>query len=225
MTSETAGGGDDLLTRVMHAAGQDLDVDGDAVGREIAQADPEAVARLRDRLLAIAGAMGGDDLDSEEDARGGPVGGADPERQGELLNRLLPFSSALDQVVWGTWANVAPRSPLKRTGSLADDATRYLSGEEPDAERVGATIDRLRQLTAAMISAVGLTSRRYAEWHHRRFAPSEIESLAKLDRRISGSGEVACWRKYREMADSFDESSIEADLHKEIVGYVEPLLK
>jgi hypothetical protein len=87
-------------------------------------------------------------------------------------------------------------------------------------------MERLRQLTAALISSVSQAGRTFAQKHVEKFSPSEIEAIAKM----GGGGllvsqEVRCWRKYVELAGPVDAISIEGELLAAIAGYAESLMK
>lgn len=147
----------------------------------------------------------------------------------ELAAMLVEFAASLDQVVWSTWKIVSPSSPLKRATPARVAMAKFASGDPGiTREQVRQDLERLRQLTAALTASVNQAGRVYAQKHVDRFAPAEIEKLA----RVSGGGggvlvgqEVKCWRKYVELSVPLDAQAIERELMGAMSGYAESLLK
>ena len=145
----------------------------------------------------------------------------------DLAAMLAEFAASLDQVVWSTWKIVAPNSPLKRSSPARVSMSRYVAGE-PGAtrEQVKQDLERLRQLTAALTAAVGQTGRVFAQKHVEKFAPGEIEHMAKASAgSVLVGHEVKCWRKYVELAGPQDAQAIEREILGAMAGYAESLLK
>lgn len=157
----------------------------------------------------------------------GPRDGLDVARLLELEALLIEFAGSLDQVVWNTWKAVAPTSAIKRTNSVKVTMAKFAAGDqEIQRAQVKQDLERLRQLTAALTASVNQAGRSFAQRHIERFAPTEIESMA----RMSSAGllvghEVKCWRKYVELAGPVDAQAIERDLHTAIATYAESLMK
>lgn len=157
----------------------------------------------------------------------GPRDGLDVTRLLELEALLIEFAGSLDQVVWNTWKAVAPTSAIKRTNSVKVTMAKFAAGDqEIQRAQVKQDLERLRQLTAALTASVNQAGRSFAQRHVERFAPSEIEGMA----RMSSAGllvghEVKCWRKYVELAGPVDAQAIERDLHAAIANYAESLMK
>ena len=151
----------------------------------------------------------------------------DPVRTLELIALLADFACRLDQLVWNAWRKVAPRSAIRRSDKLQNVLEACLTGSQ-DVPRgqVASDLERLRQLIASLISAVGQSGRQFASRHLARFSPVEIEALASME----GGGflvsrEVKCWRKYTELADALNEASIENEIMETIATYAESLMK
>jgi hypothetical protein len=147
----------------------------------------------------------------------------------ELAAMLVEFAASLDQVVWSTWKIVSPNSPLKRSTPAKVAMAKFASGDPGvTREQIRADLERLRQLAAAMTASVNQAGKVYAQKHLEKFAPGEIEQLAKMS---SGAGgvlvghEVKCWRKYVELAGPMDAQAIERELIGAMSGYAESLLK
>lgn len=151
----------------------------------------------------------------------------DPVRLVKAAAVMAELASSLDQVVWNTWKTLSPRSEIKRGQPVKGTLKRYVGGDrEVAGAQVKQDMERLRQLTAALISSVSQAGRTFAQKHVEKFSPSEIEAIAKM----GGGGllvsqEVRCWRKYVELAGPVDAISIEGELLAAIAGYAESLMK
>lgn len=150
----------------------------------------------------------------------------DPQRALEMLQTLYEFASSLDQLVWGTWKAIAPRSDIRGANEMRQSVPNYLAGDEtlPRAD-VLRHLERLRQLTASLVSAISQTGRQYAQNHYQRYAPPRIEDWAKQEKKTLESTPVACWRKYKELFGTSDQATIERDIMQMIADSAERLMK
>jgi len=189
-----------------------------------------AIARLRDAGLAEAGS--------------GPEWPAQPAkalraklqltdkdkidaaRLLELTGELVAFANSLDQLVWATWKQVAPKSDMKRPTPVQRTCAKFASGDAETARpQVAADVDRLRQLTAGLISAIAQAGNLFAQRHVGRFSVANIEAYAdKMPGMLLGK-EVKCWRQYKELATSMDIQTIEKEIQDAIAEYTETLIK
>jgi hypothetical protein len=151
----------------------------------------------------------------------------DAGRLMELATLLVEVASSLDQLVWNTWKTVSPRSALKRPAPLSHTMGRFVSGDtEVGRGQVAQDAERLRQLTAALVSAVSQVGRQFAQGHVSKFSPTEIAAMAGLEGGgLLVSKEVKCWRKYVELATSMDEVAIEGQIMQALAAYAESLIK
>ncbi len=151
----------------------------------------------------------------------------DPVRTLELVGMLADFALRLDQLCWGSWRRISPKSNIRQDNKLQEALKRNIVGDQ-DVPRgqVAADLEKLRQLIASLVSAVGQAGRQFASRHVARFSPHEIEALANLE---SGgflvSKDTKCWRKYTELADSLNEAAIENEIMETIANYAENLMK
>lgn len=178
--------------------------DGSASGVEW---PPEALARLKATLRTEGDAV------------------PDVGRLMELAAAMAELVTKLDQLAWSTWRAMSPRAEFKRRGSTQDSMRRYLAGDPAvTREQVAEEIERLRSLSGALISTVAkvgfLAYRQVA-----KNAPQEIEVLAKPEKKAFESLEVACWRKYRQLAGNLDQSLIEAEVLGAMSDSVESLIR
>jgi len=151
----------------------------------------------------------------------------DAERLAELIVLLASFVYKLEPLVWNTWRKLSPRSSIRRSGELKKTVGQFLSDDSNiSQEHLENELKELQQLTAAVITAIGRVGSQFAKQHLARFSPSEISSLVKMEHRsVLVSHEVKCWRKFLELADTLNEDSIETEITKAIVNYVESLVK
>jgi DNA primase len=151
----------------------------------------------------------------------------DPARTLQLVGMASDFALRLDQLVWGAWQKVSPKSTVRRDKPLQQTLKAFITGSQ-DVPRgqVATDLEKLRQLIASLISSVGQAGRQFASRHLARFSPSEIEALASME----GGGflvskDVKCWKKYKELADAMTEVAIENEITETIANYAENLMK
>lgn len=153
------------------------------------------------------------------------------------------FVVSLDQFVWNTWQNMTVddsaragsggsaagggQTGLKRPLPLQQSMAKFVAAQPdaPDAAQLRHDLEKLRQLTAAMVAGVVNAGRTFAQKHVERLAPAEIESMVGLSRGLLVSGDAQCWRKYQELAGSMDAAGIEKELQAALVAYVQTLIK
>lgn len=149
----------------------------------------------------------------------------DSARVAELAVLLAELAVSLDQVVWNTWKTIAPRSDLRRSGDLGRTMGRFAAGDEDTARgQVKTDLERVRQLTAALISSVGQSGRQFAQRHVYRFGVEAIRDAAGPGT-IMKPQAVKCWEKYVELAGSMDAVTLETELLQTIAKYAEDLVK
>ena len=152
----------------------------------------------------------------------------DAARTLELLSELVALANSLDQLVWSTWRQVATKSTLKRQNPLQRTMARFAAGDQ-DVARANVTqdVEKLRQLTASLIAAIGQIGRQFMQRHLHKFQPDEIQALVQSEK--SGgmfvSEEVKCWRKYKDLAHALNEATVESEIQNAIAEYAETLIK
>jgi hypothetical protein len=149
------------------------------------------------------------------------------DRLAELFVLFANFLYKLEPLVWNMWRQLSPRSSIRRSGELKKTVGQFLCDDSNiSQEHIENELKQLQQLTAAVITAIGRVGSQFAKHHLARFSPSEISSLVKMEHRsMLVSHEVKCWRKFIELADALNEDSIETEITKAIVNYVESLVK
>ena len=144
----------------------------------------------------------------------------------ELAAELVGFASSLDQLVWATWKQVAPKSDMKRPTPVQRSCGRFTSGDpEISRTQIAADVDKLRQLTAGLISAIAQAGNLFAQRHVGKFSVANIEAYAdKMPGMLVGK-EVKCWRQYKELAPQMDVQTIEIEIQNAIAEYTETLIR
>ncbi len=157
----------------------------------------------------------------------GDESGFDANRLTELIVPLASFVYKLEPLVWNTWRKLSPRSGIRQSGDLRKTIGQFLSNDSNvSQEQVDNELKELQRLIAAVITAISRVGSQFAKHHLAKFSPSEISSMVKMEHRsVLVSHEVKCWRKFLELADTLNEDSIDTEITKAIVNYVESLVK
>lgn len=153
--------------------------------------------------------------------------GFDANRLTELIVLLATFVYKLEPLVWNTWRKLSPRSGVRQSGDLKKTIGQFLKNDSNvSQENVDNELKELQRLIAAVITAISRVGSQFAKHHLARFSPTEISTLVRMEHKsVLVSHEVKCWRKYLELADMLNEDSIETEITKAVVSYVESLVK
>jgi hypothetical protein len=155
----------------------------------------------------------------------------DADRTVELLDLLTDFVANLDQLVWATWRQLAADSRIKRPNPLLRVLRAFMTRDANVPQTVLAQdIGALRQLTAALINAVGQVGYTFAARHTEKLSPALIEDAVKAEGRggipwIGGGAKAACWEKYLQLSNSLDAAAIEKEINTVIAESVEQLTR
>ena len=151
----------------------------------------------------------------------------DANRLTELIILLVDFVYRLEPLVWNTWRKLSPRSTICPPGDLKNAIGQFMYNDSKvSREQVDSDLKELQRLVAAITTAVGRVGGQFAKSHLAKFSPSEISALVRMEHKsVLVSHEVKCWRKYVELADTLTEDTIETEIRKAIVDYVESLVK
>ncbi|MDR1497341.1 MAG: hypothetical protein LBS59_02825 [Puniceicoccales bacterium] len=154
----------------------------------------------------------------------------DPARLGKVFAALAEFAAMSDQLVWNVWKSLAPKSTLRRDGSAGDLRTavrRSVTGDpEVSATQIARQLERLRQLTAALIASLAPAAKTFARQHNSRYAPDAVRELVKLEGGTSlfGNTDARRWKKYSELAQGISGDSIQTALIASVTQYAEDLM-
>ena len=153
----------------------------------------------------------------------------DEERLIKLFTALLEMVVTLDHLIWNVWKNVAPKSSVRREqGGDNPRRTigRYLSGDREVATlQITQMLEKTRQLTAGLLSAIGPAGEIFARKHLEKFAPEKIR--AGVESKSTGfisNVELKCWRRYVELAADLSGQAVEMQIVDGIVAYTEELI-
>ncbi len=142
------------------------------------------------------------------------------------MTEMVGFAGSLDQLVWATWKQVAAKSDMKRPTPVQRSFAKFVSGDpEISRTQVSADVDRLRQLTAGLISAIAQAGNLFAQRHVGKFSVANIEAYADKMPGMMVGKEVKCWRQYKELAPAMDIQTIEIEIQNAIAEYTETLIK
>jgi len=152
----------------------------------------------------------------------------DPTRTVEAVGLLADFGLRLDQLVWGGWHQIAPRSKIRRDKPLQQTFKAFVTGDQ-DVPRgqVSGDIENLRRLIASLVAAIGQTGRQFGAKLVSRLSPHVIEEVVAME----GGGfwvgkEAKYWNKYVELAaEIMNEPAIEAEIMETIAHIAESLMK
>ena len=154
----------------------------------------------------------------------------DPARLLALVPAVLELTCGLHQFVWTAWRTIAPNSELRPAlVSLQTAITRYAAGDQGvTLEQVSKELTKLRQLTAALVAAVGETGRQFATNHCAKFSPNEIEAIVRMEKPggfMKGPSEKDYWNKYKDLFGELGEETVEGEIRETIAKHVELLMK
>lgn len=160
-----------------------------------------------------------------------PLAQVDLQRVYRLLTALADFVLSLDQLGWNLWKAMSPRSQIRRDQTFGGDLRKagglYLSGDtEVSIGQIAQIIDRLRQLIAGIMGAIGPAGRSFSQRHLARFGPDAIKDLAAAEGGGMFAGaDVKNWRKYVQLAKDLNEDAIESEMVECVARYAEGLMR
>ncbi len=208
-----------LVTRLVEIAGSLSQLQREAIIKRLSEAGLTEVGRM----------------DWGEEAEGRlrqslslkPSLGIDPSRVLDQTAMLADFINSLDQLVWRTWKTLSPQSEIRRQQTMQVLMSEFVGGNEDTARgAVNDALEKLRQLIAGLITAIGQVGHQFSARFAQQFDPTVIKGLVDME---GGSfltaKEARYWRKYKELAAAMDESTIEADIRKAISQFAESLMK
>jgi hypothetical protein len=131
----------------------------------------------------------------------------------------------LDTLVWKIWRQIAPDSQHRNRTAMGATLSSYVTGSgETGRGEVAETLERFRQLTAALVSSIGkVGSTAFTQMG--QISPLNIENMAKNEKKWNESIELAAWRKYRELAGKLDQATVEAEMMRAVARTVEDIIR
>jgi hypothetical protein len=148
------------------------------------------------------------------------------ERMARSLVLLAWFSSKLDQHLKKVWGNLGVSGGAPYEGDAMAVLKRFLArGTDDDAAQLETLLSHLRRTLLALLAALKPTLQKFAS-RHARFAPSEIQALARIDgKHIYESWELKYWKKYAEVGADMNQGTIEQEFMEAYRQFVADLLK
>ena len=153
----------------------------------------------------------------------------DSERASKLFGAVLEMVATLDHLIWNLWKNIAPKSIVRRDPAMSNlrrTVGRYLAGDREVATlQITQMLEKTRQLTVGILSAMGPAGGTYAQQHLETFAPEKIRSTVESKSPgFLGNVEQKCWRRYLELATELNGPTVEKQIIDAIVSYTETLV-
>jgi hypothetical protein len=153
----------------------------------------------------------------------------DTGRAAKLFGFLIEMVATLDHLIWNLWKNIAPKSIIRRdpaSTNLRRTVGRYLAGDREVATlQVTQMLEKSRQLTVGLLSAIGPAGETYAQHHLQTFAPEKIRATVESKSPgFLGNVEQKCWRRYLELAGELSGAGVEKQIVDAIVSYTEALV-
>jgi len=156
----------------------------------------------------------------------------DSERLALCLSSLLALLIQLDQPLWYTWKQLAPRSPNRPAIGSAPDLKSALRGflagiHGVTAEELLEGLDLRRSLLAGLLAAVGGAPQIYARRYLERLSPEAIRETVEMQKRSPWrSFDVGCWEKFVELSKEYgSEGAIEKAIRDAITRFTEQVMK
>lgn len=206
-----------LLRQIMKAAEQMTPEQRREAGERLASVGiaPSGVGEIPVESLAKAKASMQAPADADVDA------GRVLEASALLADQVL----LLDTLVWKIWRQIAPDSQHRSRTQLGATLSSYLTGSgETGRGEVAESLERFRQLTAALVSSIGkVGSTAFTQLS--QLNPNNIETMAKDEKKWNESLELAAWRKYRELAGKMDQATVENEMMRAVSRTVEDIIR
>lgn len=151
----------------------------------------------------------------------------DPERVLQLFAEQSALITQLEKIVQATWRELSPRGgTIKADSDLAKMFERFATGDDDiSRSQVSDELERTRQLTAAMIAAIGRLGRVLAENLSKQYSPAVLEQAARQDKRWHEGVEIAAWRLFKERAEGLDETELDREVRRLLVEYTESVAR
>jgi len=159
-----------------------------------------------------------------------PGQGVDQQRLFKYTLLISDFVASMDKLAWNVWRAIAPKSKIRKdtsaTGDFRNSSAAYLAGDsEVSIVQIGQITDKLRQLLAGLITAIGPAGRSLAKQRHHDLSPATIKEMASMEGGMFTNVEQKCWRKYVELSSEMTEDVLESKIQEAIAHYAEDLMR
>ena len=193
---------------------------------------PEQKREAGERLASVGIAPAGvGEIPVEALARAKAALKIEPDADGDA-GRVLETAAVmseqvllLDSLVWKIWRQIAPDSQHRNRVQLSSTLGSYVTGSgETGRGEVVESLERFRQLTAALISSIGkVGSTVFTQMS--QLNPNAVETMAKNEKKWNESIELASWKKYRELAGKMDQATVENEVMRAVSRTVEEIIR
>jgi len=159
-----------------------------------------------------------------------PLQPVDLQRLYRTLAIFADYYIGLETIIWRTWHELAPTSPVRRDGSPSGDvkkvSARYLQGDrEVAAEQLRQIVEKTRKVMGGLLGAIPAGGAAFLERFLSEFSPEKIAALAKADKSLGGWTEDAKnWNKYKKMLDDQKGQVFEEKMYEAIARKAEALM-
>ena len=161
-----------------------------------------------------------------------PLQPIDIQRLYRTLAIFADYYIGLETIIWRTWQELAPTSPVRRDTTSAGDVrktcTRYLQGDrEVAAEQLRQIVEKTRKVMGGLLGAIPAGGAAFLERFQSEFSPEKIATLAKADKSLGGwivSEEAKNWTKYKKMIEDQTGQVFEEKMYEAIARKAEALM-
>ncbi|MHC4743355.1 MAG: hypothetical protein ACYS8Z_15675 [Planctomycetota bacterium] len=151
------------------------------------------------------------------------------DRLAELVGMLAQFVISLEPLIWRVWKNLSPRSKIRRPQNLNNELGQLLLVDSKGFPgQIELELTTLRRLIVSVLAAIGQVGSQFSRQYVGRFSPSSISALVEMEDTggyFSKKPEVRCWEKYCELTSHLTEDSVETQMKRIVVDYVESLME
>ena len=159
-----------------------------------------------------------------------PLQSVDLQRLYRTLAIFAEYYIGLETIIWRTWQEIAPTSPVRRDqtsmGDVKKVSARYLHGDsEVSSEQLRQIVERTRKVMGGLLGAIPAGGAAFLERFLSDFAPEKITALAKMDKSLSwGSEDAKSWNKYKKMVEDQKGQVFEEKMYEAIARKAEALM-
>ncbi|MCC6425521.1 MAG: hypothetical protein IT435_01740 [Phycisphaerales bacterium] len=151
----------------------------------------------------------------------------DANRIMPLAGLLLDFVMKIDRLAWTAWTKslAPPTTDVRPSGPIARFVKNYMSGADSNLPGLGLTpeLQRLQQLTSALVGGINDAGKNYAETWFGQLAPASIKEVAGSS--AFRNQKVDCWDLYESRAGSMDREHIQREIRQAVARFVEDWMK
>jgi hypothetical protein len=159
-----------------------------------------------------------------------PLRTVDLQRLYRTLAIFAEYYIGLETIIWRTWQELAPTSPVKRDptpmGDVKKVTARYLHGDsEVSSEQLRQIVERTRKVMGGLLGAIPAGGAAFLERFLSEFSPDKIAELAKIDTGLKGfTQDAKNWSKYKKMVEDQQGQVFEEKMYEAIARKAEALM-